>query len=191
MLLIFWDFIPARAAHCQLGSVAADSHTSWLLGNKQKKKTRKKEIQLIKSQNHYELTSLNYSQVMILSKELAWKWKWSCSVVSDSLRPHGLQTTRLLRTWDFPGKSARVDCHFLLQGIFPTQESNMGLPHCRQTLYRLSHQGSPKRIILELNNFFSLEEIYDTLWFSNFSSVLISIFKCLLLLFCTLAYSEH
>ena len=36
-----------------------------------------------------------------------------------------------------------MDCHFLLQGIFPTQESNPGLPHCRQTLYHLSHQGSP------------------------------------------------
>ena len=33
------------------------------------------------------------------------KWKWSRSVVSDSLRPHGLQPTRLLRPWDFPGKS--------------------------------------------------------------------------------------
>ena len=32
-----------------------------------------------------------------------------------------------------------MDCHFLLQGIFPTQGSNPGLPHCRQTLYRLSH----------------------------------------------------
>ena len=42
--------------------------------------------------------------------------------------------------WDFPGKSAGVDCHFLFQGIFPTQESNPGLPHCRQTLYLLSHQ---------------------------------------------------
>ena len=31
-------------------------------------------------------------------------------------------------------------CHFLLQGIFPTQGSNLGLPHCRQTLYPLSHQ---------------------------------------------------
>ena len=35
-----------------------------------------------------------------------------------------------------------MDCHFLLQGIFPNQGSNPGLPHCRQTLYRLSHQGS-------------------------------------------------
>ena len=45
--------------------------------------------------------------------------------------------------WDFPGKSAGVDCHFLLQGIFPSQESNPGVPHCRQMLYCLGHQGSP------------------------------------------------
>ena len=43
-------------------------------------------------------------------------------------------------SWDFPGKSAGVDCHFFLQGIFLTQESNPGLPHWRQILYRLSHQ---------------------------------------------------
>ena len=36
-----------------------------------------------------------------------------------------------------------MDCHFLLQGIFPTQGLNPGLLHCRQTLYHLSHQGSP------------------------------------------------
>ena len=46
----------------------------------------------------------------------------------------------------FPGKSTGVGCHFLLQRIFSTQESNLGLPHCRQTLYHLSHQGSPKYI---------------------------------------------
>ena len=42
------------------------------------------------------------------------KWKWSRSVVSDSLRPHGLQPTRLLHPWDFPGKSTGVGCHCLL-----------------------------------------------------------------------------
>ena len=43
------------------------------------------------------------------------------------LRPHGQQPTRLRRPWDFPGKNTGVGCHFLLQGIFPTQESNPGL----------------------------------------------------------------
>ena len=54
---------------------------------------------------------------------------------------------RLLCPWDSPGKSTGVECHFLLQGIFPTQGLNPGLPHCRQTLYRLSHQGSPHQIL--------------------------------------------
>ena len=61
-----------------------------------------------------------------------WKWKWSHSVVSDSLRPHGLQPARLLCLWDFPGNNTRVGCHFLLQGIFPTQGSNPGLLHYKQ-----------------------------------------------------------
>ena len=43
------------------------------------------------------------------------KWKWSCSVMSDSSRPHRLQPTRLLRPWDSPGKNTGVGCHFLLQ----------------------------------------------------------------------------
>ena len=55
----------------------------------------------------------------------------SCSVVSNSLRPHGLQPARLLCPWDSPGTNTGVGCHFLLQGIFPTQGSNRGLLHCR------------------------------------------------------------
>ena len=47
----------------------------------------------------------------------AWKWKWSHSLLSYSLRPHGLQPTRLLRRWDFPGKSTGVGCHCLLQNL--------------------------------------------------------------------------
>ena len=51
--------------------------------------------------------------------------KWSHSVVSNSLRPHVRQPTRLLCPWDFPGKSAGVGCHCLLQGIFLTQGLNI------------------------------------------------------------------
>ena len=43
-----------------------------------------------------------------------------------------------------PGKNTGVGCHALLQGIFPTLGSNPGLPYCRQILYCLSHQGSPR-----------------------------------------------
>ena len=54
-----------------------------------------------------------------------------CSVMS--LWPHGLQPARLLCPWDFPGKNTGVGCHFLLQGIFLTQGSNLSLLHYRQT----------------------------------------------------------
>ena len=67
-----------------------------------------------------------------------------CSVVSDSLRPHGLESTRLLCTWNFPGKNTGMGCHFLLQQIFLTQGSDLHLLcllHCRQILYPSSHQG--------------------------------------------------
>ena len=64
-------------------------------------------------------------------------------VVSDSCIPRVGQPTRLLCPWDFPNKNTEVGCHFLLQGIFPTQGSNLGLLHCGQILYQLSHLGSP------------------------------------------------
>ena len=47
--------------------------------------------------------------------------------------------TKLLSPWDFQGKSTGVGCYFPLQGTFPTQGSNPGLSHYRQTLYSLSH----------------------------------------------------
>ena len=65
---------------------------------------------------------------------------WLCLVVSNSLRPHGPQSARLLCPWDSPGKKTGVGCHALLQGIFPTWGLNPGLLHCRQILYCLSHQ---------------------------------------------------
>ena len=62
----------------------------------------------------------------------------SCSVVSDSLPPHGLYSP-----WNSPGQNTEVGSRSLLQGIFLTQASNPGLLYCRQILYQLSHQGSP------------------------------------------------
>ena len=61
------------------------------------------------------------------------------SVVSDSLPPHGLHSP-----WNSSGQNTGVGSLSLLQGIFPTQGSNPGLPHCRWILYYLSHKGSPR-----------------------------------------------
>ena len=62
----------------------------------------------------------------------------SRSVVSNSLRPHVLYSP-----WNSPGQNTGVGSLSLLQGIFPTQGSNPGLPHCRWILYQLSHKRSP------------------------------------------------
>ena len=61
------------------------------------------------------------------------------SVMSDSLCPHGLYSA-----WNSPGQNTGVGSLSPLQGIFPTQGLNPGLPHCRWILYQLSHQGSPR-----------------------------------------------
>ena len=52
--------------------------------------------------------------------------------------PHGL-----FSPWNSPGQNTGVGSLSLLQGIFPTQGSNPGLPHCRGILYQLSHKGCP------------------------------------------------
>ena len=55
------------------------------------------------------------------------------------LRPRGLYNP-----WNSPGQNTGVGSLFLLQGIFPTQGLNPGLPHCRWILYQLSHNGNPR-----------------------------------------------
>ena len=64
------------------------------------------------------------------------------------LLPRGLQPAGLLCPWNSPGKHIGVGGHFFLQGIFLTQGSNPGLSNCRQILYQLSHQGSPRVFLL-------------------------------------------
>ena len=59
----------------------------------------------------------------------------------DSLQLHELWPARLHDPWNYPGKNTGVGSHFLLQGIFPNQGSNISLLHCRQILYQLRHLG--------------------------------------------------
>ena len=62
------------------------------------------------------------------------EWSESLSVIS-----HGIYSPL-----SFPSQNTGVGSLFLLQGIFPTQGSNSGLPHCNQILYQMSHKGSPR-----------------------------------------------
>ena len=64
-----------------------------------------------------------------------------------TLPPHGLQPARLLCPWNTPGKNTGVGCHSLFQEVFLTQGSNLGLAHCKQILYHLSHQGHPHPLL--------------------------------------------
>ena len=74
--------------------------------------------------------------------------------MSDSFATHGLpllqshgipmELTRFLYPWDLPGKNTRLDCYFLLQGIFLTQGSNPHLQHWRADSLPLSHLGNPQ-----------------------------------------------
>ena len=77
----------------------------------------------------------------------------SHSAVSDSLQPHGLYSP-----WNSPGRNTGVGSRSLLQRTFLTQESNPGLPHCWQILYRLSHKGSPRILEWVAYPFLSLQD---------------------------------
>ena len=98
-----------------------------------KRKGEREEI----CEKHTGLTDVSISSLTDISESV------SHSVVSNSLRPHGLQPARLLCPWDSPGKNMGAGCHSLLQGIFLTRGSNLGLLHCRQILYCLSYRDDP------------------------------------------------
>ena len=70
--------------------------------------------------------------------------------MSDSLWPHGLDGPQ-----NSPGHNTGVDSLSLLQGIFPIQGLNPGLPHCRQILHQLSHKGSQRILEWVAYPFFS------------------------------------
>ena len=89
--------------------------------------------------SHWSLHDTQYScqcfwvfACPILPRERRW-------VMSNSLWPHGLYSL-----WNSPGQNTGVGSLSFLQGIFRIQRSNPGLPHCREILYHLSYQGSPR-----------------------------------------------
>ena len=80
---------------------------------------------------------------MVLHFNIGRECELSCSVVSDSLRPHGLKPTVLLCPWNSPGKLTGAGCAFLLHGIFPTQGSNPCLLSCRWLLVHWATREAP------------------------------------------------
>ena len=133
-------------------------HSGWFVPNCKHQKTlviwtnwERIKPKLLKSP-HKEGQQEGKAHLFLSRWELGYDWKtevsrdlfpWhkqkseSCSVVSNSLQPHGLWSP-----WNSLGQNTGVGSLCPLQGIFPTQGSNPGLPYCRQILYQLSHKGS-------------------------------------------------
>ena len=97
-------------------------------------------------------------KVFLLFNFQIW-WKSHSEVVTNFPKSYkfrtsgpGLQSDSLFATlslyspWNSPGQNTGVCSLSLLQGIFPTQGSNPGLPHCRQIFYQLSNKGSPRML---------------------------------------------
>ena len=101
---------------------------------------RSQQTEKMVDKNSKELSSQRQSSGFFYTKSES----FSCSVMSNCLPPHGLQPTNLLCPQNSPGKNTGVVCHSLLQGIFPTQGSILGLPHCGQILYHLSQREQAK-----------------------------------------------
>ena len=89
-----------------------------------------------------------------------WSESESFSVVSDSLWP----LDYIYSPWNSSGQNTRVGSLSLLQGIFPTQGSNPGLPHCRWIPYQLSHQGSPFSFQVHYQIFTWHQDCIKSIW---------------------------
>ena len=148
---------------CPLQHSGLENSTDRIVHGVPKSRTRLSDFQphLIYASKHLlRFTSVFPSSLSVVSR----------SVASDSLWPHGLLPTRLLRPRGSPGKRPGLDCHFLLQGISPTGGLNLGLLHCRQTLFHLSQQGSP--LWLFWHHLLGLQTKYQYIWTSNKRSFL-------------------
>ena len=116
----------------------------------------------------------------------------SRSLLPNSLWPHGLQLTRLLCPWDFPGNDTRVGCHFLLQEIFPTQGSNPGLLHYRQILHHWATREAPidsNSIDFRLRLVLECRLLKKGSWKKSRVALLYSVWDCICLLFLLTATS--
>ena len=87
-------------------------------------------------QPHVEVSILPLWKLRLKNEKVKESESESHSVGSDSLWPHELWAMELSRS---EYQNTRVGSRSLFQGIFPTQGSNPGLPHCRQILYQLSY----------------------------------------------------
>ena len=136
---------PWLKKYVQFSSVQLFSHvqlfvTQWTAA-------RQASLSITNSQSLLKLTSIQSMMpsnhlilccpLLLLPSIVPQKWKWRL------LSHVRLFATPWTSPWNSPGQNTGVGSLSLLQGIFPTQESNCGLLHCGRILYQVSYQGSP------------------------------------------------
>ena len=121
-----------------------DHHSVWMQNKETEPRSKRSKDLIQRPRSNYFKWRLIWLKTLVKVKESESEVAQSCPTLCnpmDGSLPgsaiHGI----------FPGKNTGFGCHFLLQGIFPNQGSNPGLLHCRQMLYRLSPQGSPRVFI--------------------------------------------
>ena len=106
-----------------------------------------KRLQLHCPTESEQSTSIEVPEKTVLCSEQAFLYWYCCCLVAKScltlLLPKGLQPASLLCPWDFPGKNTGVGCHFLFQGIFPTQGLNMPSPELIGGFFTNGSPGKP------------------------------------------------
>ena len=104
-------------------------------------------LEVFKHQDHILITFVEH-----LATGVVWQSVCVCvcvcvcvssALLCLTLWPHRPYPVRLLCPWDFPSKNTGISCHFLLQGIFPTQGSNLSFLHWQADYLPLCHLGSP------------------------------------------------
>ena len=137
--------LPSTGSHrvghdwSDLAAAAAEFTVRGLRTQKSHFLTSNLQVSTIILTRQCQLKSLQEEHMYMQIFSTSLKWSESCSVLSDSLWPHGLCSP-----WNSPGQNSRVGSLSLLHGIFPTQGSNPVLPHCGWILYQLSYKGSPR-----------------------------------------------
>ena len=112
---------------------------------------------------------------MIAFYKICRKWKWSRSVVSNIFATPRTVAYQASPSMGFSRQEYWSGMPFPSPEILPTQGSNPGLPHCRQTLYHLSHQASHIEAILKQNH--KIRHVFlivckESLWFIGRAPIL-------------------
>ena len=99
--------------------------------------------------------------------------------------------TRLLCPWNSPDKNTGVSCHSLLQGIFQTQGLNSGLLHFKRILYHLSHQESPKMLLVTNKSTWYFKNLDGNVWITLIKYIYIYIYMCVCVCVCVCSSWRH